>query len=109
MARFENTDGTLITLVVVGVLAAVGAVVARGSRTEDDTFAFYTGGDAEFEVWLRQVDDRLYEVMELGVFDIRDRRWRSEWDAGASPNEAIEELVGSTDDSTAMMQEEIWG
>ena len=68
---------------------------------EDSTFIFYCGDepkDKHFRYWLSQVDFIIYKAIECGVFDIGDRCWRDEFDAHATPREAVVNLIGDPTD-----------
>ena len=64
-----------------------------------------------FEKWIKQVDSILLAGLGLGYRDLRDRLWRDAYDNGQTPQDAVEDLVGSMDpeDIEETMKEELFG
>ena len=62
-----------------------------------------------FHQWMEEVDQILVNHIGFSSMDLRDRMWRSSYDAGDLPTEAIEDLVGPLDDIEQMMSNELYG
>lgn len=50
----------------------------------------------EFNVWMQRVDAILNDLIGLCHRDIADKCWRDQYEDGATPNDAVGELVGAT-------------
>ena len=59
-----------------------------------------------FYQWMKEVDQTLVDHIGFSSEDLRDRRWR---DAGDTPADAIEDLVGPLDDIDTLMNNELFG
>ncbi len=46
--------------------------------------------DDEFEAWLSELDAECLDRFDLSVFDLEDCLWRSHFDAGLTPSEALD-------------------
>ena len=62
-----------------------------------------------FQQWMREVDQILVDHIGFSSEDLRDRMWRSSYDAGDLPANAIEDLVGPLDDIDTLMNNELYG
>lgn len=49
--------------------------------------------EISFEAWLKQVNRIVFQTCGLGVEDIPDYDYWSNWDAGVSPKETAEEAL----------------
>ena len=65
--------------------------------------------DAKFEQWMKAVDDVLENKVGLSSSCMRDRLWHNSYEAGETPEEAIQELCGDPDDYENFMNEELFG
>tara|TARA_R110002072_G_scaffold254941_1_gene413730 strand:- start:31 stop:240 length:210 start_codon:yes stop_codon:yes gene_type:complete len=65
--------------------------------------------DMSFEQWMKEVDQTLVDHIGFSSEDLRDRRWRDSYDAGDTPADAIEDLVGPLDDIDTLMNNELFG
>lgn len=48
----------------------------------------YAGGNPDFAAWMDEVDQEVYRIAEIGVFDLEDYSFHSAWESGQSPEDA---------------------
>tara|TARA_Y100000310_G_C20471772_1_gene710427 strand:+ start:106 stop:318 length:213 start_codon:yes stop_codon:yes gene_type:complete len=65
--------------------------------------------DAKFEEWMKAVDDVLENKVGLSSSCMRDRLWYDSYEAGETPEEAIQELCGNPDNVVSFMERELYG
>tara|TARA_R110002020_G_scaffold414874_3_gene624338 strand:+ start:1547 stop:1756 length:210 start_codon:yes stop_codon:yes gene_type:complete len=65
--------------------------------------------DTKFEEWMKAVDDVLENKVGLNSDDMRDREWLSAYEAGETPEQAIQELCGNPDNVVSFMERELYG
>ena len=61
-------------------------------------YEFYCGDNVGFQRFMRRVDRIITKAIGFGVFDIGDRLWRDSYDAGSTPLQAVEDLIGDPED-----------
>ncbi len=78
---------------------ALGAVLdsARGQHCRDDA-----GGDRGFAAWLLVADLTCRRHIGVSIFDIADWPWRTAYDDGQAPGDALRDALAA-DDTIAVL------
>jgi len=65
--------------------------------------------DTKYEEWIKAVDDVLENKVSLSHSCLRDREWFAAYEAGETPEQAINGLCGDPNNVKAFMEEELYG
>ena len=53
--------------------------------------------DPDFAAWMDEVDQEVYRIAEVSVFDLEDYTFHSAWEAGISPEDAAIDALDNDD------------
>ena len=64
-----------------------------GWHRGNDEFLRFAKGDQAFAAWLRELDQHLHDLLDVGIFDLSDLGLRDKFDDGLSAEEVAHDIV----------------